>query len=382
MEGSLQKADDIPHPADEMPFMIVTNTGNLLLPDELNDKIMESKFQLHLVQKALSRHLPIFLTITLTYYLTTLSLSAHPGLGFAKDSKGNLYYTDLKQIWKQSIDGSVSVAVPNVHSHEIWMDKHDRLFGEHLWYVSCTEIFLWYGWRLDPDGKLHIVRTTDTAFVKEKDYSLVRDSDGYMYWYVAKDNHDIDFIKSDSIGNKSVIAKGIYKNIRWMYCSPENEIYFLDAEDLYKISAEGHFICLAKNLAQGNLMTAVTDNNHSVFGIWFDDQKNIYAAVTADHCVKKISADGRITNIYLSPEGNAPVGGLFDREGNMWVLETVGLYDARIVKISAQSVPKSSLWFRNNWLAAVLTIAILVFLYCFIKKKKSTRLFSNSIFNK
>src|SRR5262245_329150 len=63
----------------------------------------------------------------------TLAL-AHPGVGIVLDSKGVLYYTDLKQVWKLAPDGSKTVAVPGVHTHELWLDRQDNLYGEHLWY--------------------------------------------------------------------------------------------------------------------------------------------------------------------------------------------------------------------------------------------------------
>ena len=39
-------------------------------------------------------------------FLISLKIVAHPGIGIVKDSKGNIYYTDLKQVWKISSDGS------------------------------------------------------------------------------------------------------------------------------------------------------------------------------------------------------------------------------------------------------------------------------------
>ena len=66
--------------------------------------------------------------------LVSLIVKAHPGIGIVKDSKGNIYYTDLKQVWKISLDGSKKVVVNDVHTHELYIDPQDNLFGEHLWY--------------------------------------------------------------------------------------------------------------------------------------------------------------------------------------------------------------------------------------------------------
>ena len=40
------------------------------------------------------------------FCLISIVVAAHPGIGIVKDSKGNIYYTDLKQVWKIALDGS------------------------------------------------------------------------------------------------------------------------------------------------------------------------------------------------------------------------------------------------------------------------------------
>jgi hypothetical protein len=41
--------------------------------------------------------------------------AAHPGIGIVMDSKGNVFYTDLHQIWKIDAQGKKSIAVREVH---------------------------------------------------------------------------------------------------------------------------------------------------------------------------------------------------------------------------------------------------------------------------
>src|SRR6185436_13543018 len=59
---------------------------------------------------------------------------AHPGVGIVEDSAGNVYYTDLAQVWRISPSGAKSIVVSGVHTHELSIDAHDTLYGEHLWY--------------------------------------------------------------------------------------------------------------------------------------------------------------------------------------------------------------------------------------------------------
>ena len=66
--------------------------------------------------------------------LNVAAASAHPGVGIVQDSRGNVYFTDLRQVWKVAPDGKTTVAVAEVHTHELCLDADDNLYGEHLWY--------------------------------------------------------------------------------------------------------------------------------------------------------------------------------------------------------------------------------------------------------
>jgi hypothetical protein len=52
---------------------------------------------------------------------------AHPGIGIVQDRQRNIFYTDLKQVWKIAPDGRKTVAVPNVHTHELSLDAEGNL---------------------------------------------------------------------------------------------------------------------------------------------------------------------------------------------------------------------------------------------------------------
>lgn len=82
------------------------------------------------------RPLLLFLLLILNWY----AVQAHPGIGILEDSKGNVFYTDLKQVWKISPSGEKTVAVPGVHTHELYLDGDDNLYGEHLWYTGEQKI--------------------------------------------------------------------------------------------------------------------------------------------------------------------------------------------------------------------------------------------------
>src|SRR5687768_14576067 len=84
---------------------------------------------------------------------------AHPGIGIVCDSKGNIFYTDLSQIWKIGADGKKSIAVPGVHSHEISIDAADNIYGEHIWY-NGERLNTWghYVWKLSSTGMVERIK--------------------------------------------------------------------------------------------------------------------------------------------------------------------------------------------------------------------------------
>src|SRR5690349_1214447 len=109
-----------------------------------------------------------------------ISAFAHPGIGIVEDSKGNVFYTDLKQVWRIDRLGKKSIAVARVHTHELYMDAADNLYGEHLWYNGEDKnTWGYYVWRLTPGGKVEKVVPETEGF--RESYSFVRDSNGNMY---------------------------------------------------------------------------------------------------------------------------------------------------------------------------------------------------------
>ena len=107
-----------------------------------------------------------------------VSAVAHPGWGIVVDGKGNVFYTDLKQVWRIGVDGRKSVAVPNVHTHELYLDATGTLHGEHLWYDGAKAKWGYYLWDLTGGN---VVRHDPQEGLRASE-SFVRDRSGAMYW--------------------------------------------------------------------------------------------------------------------------------------------------------------------------------------------------------
>jgi hypothetical protein len=267
------------------------------------------------------------LCIALSSLLITVFSFAHPGIGIVQDSKGNIYYTDLVHVWKITVEGKKSIAIPNVHTHELFIDANDDLYGEHLWY-NGEKLNTWgyYAWCLRSNGKLDTVDGPNAGF--RKDYSFNRDAAGNQYWAERFTTTRIKQKTPD--GEIRIIAEGKFGDIRWMHVTPEGVIYFIEDFDLYRLDLLGNKTKIVEGLAGKSGTTNVDEARHSVMGIWTDTSGNVFAAVARDRTVKKISLDGKVSDLVYSLKPWYPSGGLFDKKGNLWLLEYSVTNDVRV----------------------------------------------------
>jgi sugar lactone lactonase YvrE len=68
-------------------------------------------------------------------------------------------------------------------------------------------------------------------------------------------------------------------------------------------------------------------------GVWMDKDQNIYSSVYSARMVKKITPEGKISTFIESEKTWSPTGGLFDSDGNLWLLEYSLRNKARVRKI-------------------------------------------------
>jgi hypothetical protein len=264
---------------------------------------------------------------------------AHPGVGIVEDRQGNIFYTDLKQVWKIAPNGAKSVAVPNVHTHELCLDADDNLYGEHLWYEGdATKKWGHRVWRLKPNGTLGDVIPARDGFLQ--DYSFIRDRASNMYW--ADRGARTIIKKCTPDGKIATHAVADFRMVQWMTATPEGTLYLMDGPDLRRVAPDGAVTTIAEKLSEHRPPPAeVSDRNYHL-GLWTDDNANVYVAVARERLVLKVGPDGQRTVAARSPDGWAPSGGMIAKDGSLWPLE----YDAsnsvraRRVESTASSTEK------------------------------------------
>jgi len=295
---------------------------------------------------------------------------AHPGTGIVCDRTGNIFYTDLKNVYKIAPNGEKTIALAHVHTHELALDSADNLYGEHLWYTGeADNRWRRYVWRLSPspaepngkegDGSLTRILGEHEAF--KGDFGFVRDG-AFNEYSVRAEGDEFIFEKKSPDGKKMLVGKRQLKDVQWLKADWDGTLYFSEHADLWQLSPDDDFKRLAQNLAEPTPPFDVFGEGHSIFGIWLDSLKNVYVAVHTGGSVKKITPAGGVSTVVKSPFGWSPVGGTFDRTGNLWVLESTFTGSMRARKIDTAAVCKGQIWGAGAtgwWLVAIVSLCLL-----------------------
>ena len=264
-------------------------------------------------------------TLTVCLLFAAASAFAHPSVSVVIDSHGNVFYSDLKQIWRVAPDGSRSVAVPNVHSHELYLDANDTLYGENLWY-NGERLNTWgYSvWKRTSDGRVSFVLPPRTGF--NNDFSFVHDAAGNQY-FANRDKGEIRKVSPN--GRSSTMARAPFKDIRWMAVTPNGVVYLIDLLDLVRITPDGKVTRLSGNLSSHAL---IGEDRHRVQGLWLDRAGNVYVAASADREIKRVTPAGRVEVVGKSTFPWSPSGGAVAPNGDLWVLEYSVTNEQRVRK--------------------------------------------------
>jgi streptogramin lyase len=232
-------------------------------------------------------------------------------------------------VWRVAPGGGRSVAVPNVHTHELYIDGRDNLYGEHLWYEGdATKQWGWYAWMRTPQGQVSKLVPNQRGF--RSDYSFARDGAGNMY-SVLRERSEIR--RRTPAGVVSTMARGRFTDPRWLAVTPSGVVYFIDRTDLVRVTADGKIAVVGRALSRGSLARAAYDEPHRIGGIWFDRAGSVYLADQAEGKVKRMGPDGRWSVVAESPWPWSPTGGVVTSTGSLWLLEYDPANRSRVRKV-------------------------------------------------
>lgn len=264
----------------------------------------------------------------------SVSMHAHPGVGIVMNSEGTVFYTDLVHVWQIAPDGELTIAVKDVHTHQLYLDGDDNLYGEHVWYNGeARDTWSYYVWCLSSTGELEqIVPPTEEFPINN---TLVRDLNGAMFYAEKAGGHEL-LMKETIDGKLSRYSDHKFEDIRWIHFSEhDGNLYIADLLQLKRVSPNGEVIILSKNLRESGRAFGGVGNHHYVMGTWTDIEKQVYVAVYGAKKVIKINTNGSLATVYESPAFWSPCGGLFAPDGSLWIMEFSNRNKTRVKKIGA-----------------------------------------------
>jgi hypothetical protein len=279
---------------------------------------------------------PVWLVTLLLACTASASLEAHPGIGIVADSRGNVFYTDLHQVLKIDAAGRVSVAVPGVHTHELFIDSQDNLFGEHLWYEGdATKQWGHRVWKRSPDGQILDVIPATRGFRTE--FEFVRDAGGNQYWVGdasgdAANTRTTLFLRTPA-GQRRIVARGLV-NARWIAAGPSRAIYVVDDRQIKRVTPDGRVQVVSPRLVTGFFADFIG-------GVTADDHGDIYVANYGAGTVDRIRPDGSLT-VFARSRGRFGPCGVLVRGDDVWVLEFAMIDAVRVRRFARDGTPRGT----------------------------------------
>ena len=246
--------------------------------------------------------------------------AAHPGTGIVVDKRGNVFYTDLVHVWRIAPDGLKSIAVRDVHTHELALDSAGNLFGEDNRYQGGDR-YRHRVWRRTPDGRVSdIIPWTDGFW---RHYGFVRDGRGAMYWATCPARACTIWRRNGNEPAENFAPRArLAGNINWLAARPAGGLFFIDNGALRLIDADGTVSTVARNLGG------------SPMGMHVDSASNVYVAVYDARVIRRVTPGGVTSVVARTPAPWGPSGITIAPNGDMWILEYSTSNEARVRRVT------------------------------------------------
>lgn len=244
------------------------------------------------------------------FLLLAFSASAHPSAGLVIAPNGDVFYSDLERVWRVTPNGQKSVAIPNVHAHELALEDGALLGEDNHWLGGDRyrhRIF-----RRAPDGGVTDVVPWTNGFWQR--YGLTRDAAGARYWIECTPARRCTIRKRDRAGRVSnVVTSG---PLNWILAARAGEVYYVDGTELRR--------------ATGTKVERVAAIGPQLMGLARDAAGNVYVAAYANREVVRVAPNGTKRVIARSTAPWAPSGVAVSSRGEVWVLEWSATNQARV----------------------------------------------------
>lgn len=263
--------------------------------------------------------------LLLPLLLAATTAGAHPGWGIVLDRQGNVFYTDLENVWRLDVAGRKTIAVAHVHTHELAFDPAGNLYGEDSRNEGGN--LRHRLWERSPTGEISDVRAWTAGF--REDYGIVRDAAGATYFLLHVQGQNNQVYQRTAGGQRRRLAAGYAFPyiVNQLAVAPDSSVYVASGGSLLRLDAQGGVGTVARNLAP-------TNGRHALMGIWPDARGNVYVADLEGRRYLRVRANGTVETLMQSPAPWQPTGIVQATNGTFWVLE-YSPTQARVRRITA-----------------------------------------------
>ena len=264
----------------------------------------------------ISRFSPVWFLI---FGITTPCVYAHPSVSVVMDSRSVVYYSDLENVWMILPDGTKQIAVRGVHTHELWIDSRDQLYGEDV--TNVGEAYRHRVWVRSTDGAIKDVIPWRNGYPDDlADYAFVRDDEGQSY-VLRRSKRRIDLRKEDRVTD-SIRLDALEGFLHWTTLSPTGELFVGVGADVYRIAdPKAAPVRVAHDLVETTEAFSFVHARHAIMGMWTDASGHLYVSIFSGQVVKRVAPGGQVTTVYRSEADWSPTGGLSAPDGSLWILE-------------------------------------------------------------
>ncbi len=231
-------------------------------------------------------------------------------------------------------DGTRSVAVENVHTHELWIGPDGNVHGDDVQNVG--DAYRHRVWKRTASGTTVNTQPWRSGHPTDYyDFSFNYDDDGQMY-VLRRDNTSIDVRSRGGDVVRTVQLDETLGFPHWMTVATDGTAFVTVGSTLLRIAAgQSETRLVATNLVQRTPAFADLHDRHALMGIWTDAAGNVFVADYAGQAVRQVSVDGHVTTVWRGEGKWSAAGGTVDVDGSLLILEWSASNAVRVSRVLA-----------------------------------------------
>jgi hypothetical protein len=262
-----------------------------------------------------------------------------PPVSVVMDSRGFVYYSDLENVWRISPTGARAPAVIGVHTHQLYVDPQDRLYGEDATNDPATGQPYHRVWRLDPDGTLTDVIPLRPGYLWDYgDFGFVHDRMGVAY--LLQRTGGAALLRLGESGKVSRVTLP-RSEPGFALPTPDGRVLVTSGLDLIRVDPRWQQAAVWKpDLADVTPRVVDVEDRQALLGLWLDPQARVYVACYAGAAVLRIDSDGEVSLVARSPDGWSPSGGMVGPDDSLWLLEMSEANEVRLRRLMSDGTER------------------------------------------